>query len=147
MTASISAQDLEFLRRFEACELPEREWAHLAHLRIAWTCLAIASPEPALQRIRDGILRYNTEVLNRRHKYHETVTVAFTHIVAERTRDNEGWKVFSSRVDDVLSADEPILLRYYSKSVLFSDLARNQFVEPDLLHLPPLKIEIGAQRG
>lgn len=140
MIASISAQDLEFLRRFEACELPEREWTHLAHLRIAWICLATDSPETALKRIRDGIIRYNTEVLNRRHKYHETVTVAFTHIVAERKRENEGWEVFSSRVDDVLSADEPILLRYYSKSVLFSDLARNQFVEPDVLPLPPLEI-------
>ena len=147
MIASTSAEDLEFLRRFEACELPEQEWTHLAHLRIAWVCLALDPPEVALERLRQSILQYNTEVLNRRHKYHETVTVAFTHIVADRIRENEAWEAFSARIDDVLSAADPILLRYYSKSVLFSDLAGRQFVEPDVRQLPSLRIKTEAKCG
>lgn len=147
MFEAASAEDLEFLRRFEACELPAVEWTHSAHVRIAWLCLNISTPESALKRVRDGILRYNTEVLNLRHKYHETVTVAFMHIVADRKRVNKSWKTFSSRVDDVLNVNDPILLRYYSKLVLFSDLARTQFVKPDLMHLPAMTIKGGSQSG
>ena len=130
--------DVEFLSRFEACTLPEGEWTHSAHIRVAWICLSQASPEQALERIRSGILRYNTEVLKRRHKYHETVTVAFTRIVAERMRENEPWIEFEKRIDDILNPAEPLLLRYYSADRLFSDEARTQFVAADLQRLPPL---------
>ena len=130
--------DLAFLRRFEACTLPEPEWTHLAHIRVAWTCLRLGPPGEALQRIRSGILRYNTEVLKRPHRYHETVTVAFTHIVADRIRAGEDWHGFSGRIGDLTDRESPVLLRYYSGERLFSDDARRQFVEPDIRPLPPL---------
>jgi hypothetical protein len=84
----------------------------------------------------DGILRYNTEVLNRPEKYSETVTVAFLHVVLGRMQTTESWDSFSMRIDDLLDADTPILLNYYSQEVLFSDAARLQFVEPDMAELP-----------
>jgi len=130
--------DAEFLARFEACTLPESEWTHTAHIRVAWICLRQMSPGQALERIRSGILQYNTEVLKRRQKYHETVTVAFTRIVAERMREDEPWIEFEKRIDDILNSAEPILLRYYSADRLFSDDARRQFVEADVQELPPL---------
>lgn len=134
----VSPDDLEFLMRFESCTLPESEWTHLAHLRVAWLCLQSESAGEALQRIRRGILRYNTEVLNRPHKYHETVTVAFTRLVAGRLAAGEPWTGFATRIDDLLDRDAPVLLRYYSPGMLNSDVARATFVEPDLDALPPL---------
>jgi len=123
---------------FERCELPEDQWTHLAHIRVAWVCLNEDSPTVALARIREGILRYNTEVLDRRHKYHETVTVAFTHIIADRMREGEIWSDFAERIKDLLDPRDPMLLRYYSGDRLFSDEARSGFVEPDLKEIPPL---------
>jgi hypothetical protein len=41
-------------------------------------------------------------------------------------------------VADLLDRNTPILLRYYSEKRLFSDEARQVFVEADLEPLPPL---------
>lgn len=137
-SGAVHPDDLEFLTRFESCTLPESEWTHLAHIRVAWLCLQSGSAEEALQRVRHGILRYNTEVLNRPHMYHETVTVAFTRLVSARLVAGETWSGFAQRIDDLLDRNAPILLRYYSPGVLNSDAARAGFVEPDLDALPPL---------
>ena len=132
----VTAGDKQFLARFESCSLPEAEWTHLAHIRVAWVCLNLLNPDQALARIREGILRYNTVVLHRRHKYHETVTVAYTMIVAGRMSEGEAWCDFAEHIDDLLDSDSPILLGYYSKAMLFSDHARESFVHPDLEALP-----------
>lgn len=138
MTDCLAPADIGFLAQFEDCTLPESEWTHTAHVRVAWVCLNLMSANNALARICESILRYNTEVLNRRDKYHETVTVAFTRIVAERMREAEPWISFEKRIDDILNSADPILLRYYSADRLFSDEARIQFVAADLRELPPL---------
>jgi len=116
--------------------LPEIEWTHLAHIRVAWTCLNLGLAETALDRIRHGILEYNTRVLGRRHKYHETVTVAFVRVVAGHMRKGESWDEFKVRIDDLLDTESPVLLKFYSSELLFSSEARNSFVEPDLQDLP-----------
>jgi hypothetical protein len=132
----VTAGDKEFLARFESCSLPEAEWTHLAHIRVAWVCLNLLNPDQALARIREGILRYNTVVLHRRHKYHDTVTVAYTMIIAGRMSEGEAWSDFAEHIDDLLDSESPILLRYYSEELLFSDRARESFVHPDLKSLP-----------
>ena len=136
MSGLISEEDKSFLGRFERCELSEEEWTHVAHIRVAWICLRILPADDALQRIRKGILRYNTEVLRRKHKYHETVTIAFTRLVAERMLAGEEWVDFALRIDDLLDTKAPLLLRYYSKDRLFSNAARAGFLEPDLERIP-----------
>lgn len=131
--------DLHFLQRFESFELPEAEWTHLAHVRLAWICLNLGAAEDALLRIRRGILRYNTKVLERGHKYHDTVTVAFTRIIGDRMRAAERWTDFAERIGDILDPGRPVLLRYYSASRLYSDEARRRFIEPDREDLPELR--------
>ena len=101
MTSSVTVEDDDFLARFESCELPEAQWTHLAHIRVAWIYLSKFSPETALQQIRNGILRYNTNVLGKRREFHETVTVAFTCIVASRMTAGERWTQFAGRIGDV----------------------------------------------
>ena len=135
----LSRDEQEFLDSFEHCTLPATEWTHLAHVRVAWLCLTQGAAEDALARISSGILRYNSEVLNRRHKYHETVTVAFTRIVASRVSAMQTWEEFCGGIEDILDPEMPILLRYYSAALLYSDRAREFFVEPDIEKLPPLR--------
>jgi hypothetical protein len=136
----VTADDRVFLKRFEDCTLPETEWTHIAHIRVAWLCLAQDPPDRALERIRVGILRYNTEVLLRRHKYHETVTVAFARIVSDRMRALQTWQQFAEGIDDILDPETPILMNYYSGERLFSDEARQHFVEPDIRQLPVFRV-------
>ena len=146
-SAEVDESDLRFLSSFERCVLPEVQWTHLAHIRVAWVCLSLDAPAVALARICEGILRYNTEVLNRRHKYHETVTVAYTHIIADRMRAGERWVDFADRVDDLLDPLNPILLMYYSAHRLFSDKARAEFVAPDLKKIPLLLVKADGGRN
>lgn len=134
--SGVDADDAEFLERFESCELPESEWTHLAHIRVAWICLHLEMPQAAVNRIRRGILHYNTEVLRRPHRYHDTVTIAFTRLVFARMREGEAWRDFSNRIDDLLDRNVPKLSEYYSTRLLDSDEARNRYVTPDLRPLP-----------
>ena len=136
--AGVSAADREFLERFEACRLPEPEWTHVAHIRVAWVCLGLWPASEALGRIRSGILRYNTRVLGRPAMYHETVTEAYTRLIADRRRPGESWDTFAMRIDDLMDRKSPVLLRYYSRERLFSDAARATFVAADLDELPAL---------
>lgn len=116
--------------------MPEAEWSHLAHVRVAWLYLTTVRGADALDRLRSGIRRYNTRVLRRPDRYHETVTVAFARILASRLVPGEDFSAFCSRIGDVLDRNSPVLLQYYSARRLFSDEARNRFIEPDLLPLP-----------
>jgi GNAT superfamily N-acetyltransferase len=135
----LSRNDVSFLCDFEDCTLPESEWTHMAHVKVAWLILTQSNSERALQRLKSGILRYNTDVLHRRHKYHETVTVAFARLVSSCIHPTETWAQFQTRIDNLLSPTDPILLRYYSDERLFSDEARERFIDPDREPLPEFR--------
>jgi putative acetyltransferase len=140
----LSNAELRFLQDFETCSLPEAQWTHLAHVRVAWLYLTQFASTDAVSRLRSGILRFNTEVLHRRREYHETVTVAFARIISDRIVPGEGWADFSQRIDDILDADAPLLGRYYSQDLLSSTTARESFVEADLGELPAFR-DAGCQ--
>lgn len=135
----LSVADEAFLASFEDCTLPEAEWTHLAHVNVAWLILTQTSSERGLKRLREGILRYNTDVLKRRRKYHETVTVAFARLVSSRINPMENWTGFRSRIADMLDTAKPVLLNYYSDERLFSDDARARFVNADRKTLPDFR--------
>ena len=130
----MTPQDRDFLRRFDECSLPESEFKHTGHVRMAWLRLNEASFEAALAQIRNGIRRY-AESMGATTKYHETVTVAFARIIASRMRQGESFDEFTARNADVLSP-RPLLQRYYSQALLDSDRAKQEFVGPDLEALP-----------
>jgi hypothetical protein len=68
--------------------------------------------------------------------YHETITVAFLLIIAERIaddRDMTTWAEFATRNPDLLQWKPSVLDRYYRGETLWSDRARRGFVMPDRL--------------
>ena len=75
--------DSGLLAAFESCTLPKAEWTHEAHVRTAWIYLTTRSFDDALAALRNGILQYNRSLGNTTG-YHDTVTVAFTRIIAAR---------------------------------------------------------------
>ncbi len=129
-------EDSAFLAAFESCTLAPETWTHTAHIRMAWLCLGAADFATALERIRNGILRYNAEVLDKLPEYHETVTVAFARIIAARMRPGESWEEFARHNEDLFARTPPALSPYYSAALLMSQQARRSFVEPDLRPLP-----------
>jgi len=68
--------------------------------------------------------------------YHETITVAFLSLIAERRaiRKYANYAAFADANSDLL--DKAVLKRWYAPERLQSDIARQTFVLPEPLELP-----------
>jgi hypothetical protein len=124
--------DLDFLRAFERCEIPPESFHHRDHIRLAWTYLKLHDPIEATPRMAAAIRNFAAH-LGKSDKYHETVTVAWMHLVAQASH--------CASFADVASQyprffDKSYLSEFYSPETLQSDAARNSFVEPDKRPLP-----------
>lgn len=133
--------DDEFITQFEAMTLDPSNFDHIGHIRLAYLYLAKyldkypkkSALHEAIQCISSGIQRYATS-LGARDKFHVTITDAITRVIAQRMQLSESndWQTFllenKDLVDDALS----ILHQYYSKDLLFSQMAKEQLLPPDL---------------
>lgn len=134
--------DDEFLAAFEAAAFTRPEWTHEAHVRMAWLYLTRLPFADALEKVRRGIQKLNGKI-GSPDGYHETITVAFVRIIADRAAGGERYEAFRDRNPDLLDRTLPALLRHYTKDRLDSSEARATFVEPDREPLPdrdPLRV-------
>jgi len=122
--------DEEFLPALESGELPEAEFGHAAHVRAAYLYLRAGDFAAALARIRAAIRGYAGR-LGRPERYHETITVAYLALIQQHIwlRGNGGgWSGFARENPELLQPD--LLLHYYPRAQLQSELARWVFVLP-----------------
>lgn len=132
--------DTTLLARFEAATIPRPEWTHRAHLRMAFLYLRAHPFDQALARIRSGIQTLNAA--NGVHDgYHETVTVAFTMLIADAMSRTDALSLTTS--DSFVDAHpelamKNLLLHHYSRERINSDAARRTFVAPDTHPLPTI---------
>jgi hypothetical protein len=144
-TAAVTDDDA-FLAAFESCAIDHASWTHRCHVRMAYLYLVRHGYDAALVRIRDGIHALNASHGDKIPKdkvdrgYHETLTVAWTRIIAAAVRQWGAGADF-----DAFAAEHPHLLSnrllrlFYSRGRLMNWDAKRAFVEPDLLPLPPAK--------
>ena len=130
--------DQEFACAFERCEIPNDQFRHRDHLRLAWIYLRRYGRPQAGTRIAESIQRYAAHH-RATAKYHETVTLAWMELVACAMRSLPDTAGF----DEILEAfphllQKSALAQYYSSGVLESETARRVFVQPDLKPLCPL---------
>lgn len=125
--------DEELLAAFERGVEPEGGFHHAQHVRVAWLYLrSLALPE-ALARFTSK-LRAFAAAQGSPGLYHETITVAFMLVIAERAGDPEApstWDAFAARNPDLLAWKPSVLDRYYRNETLWSDRAKRGFVMPD----------------
>jgi len=122
--------DEEFLRALEGGELPEAEFGHAAHVRAAYLYLRRGDFAAALTRIRAAIGNHARR-LGKADRYHETITVAYLALIQQHMclrGDGGGWPGFARENPELLQAD--LLLHYYPRSQLQSELARRVFILP-----------------
>ena len=127
--------DDEFLAAFEAVAFTRPEWTHEAHVRMAWLYLTRHPFADALCRVQNGIRKLNGKI-GSPDGYHDTITVAFVRIIADRLKDGERYESFRDRNPELLDRTLPAVLRHYTKDYLYSTDARREFVEPDREPLP-----------
>lgn len=132
----------ELAAEFEAGAIPANGWTHQAHLRVGALLIHRQGKEAALQALRAGIRRLNAAhgtVESATRGYHETITRCYVHFIAQFLASCPREMPFDRRVEELLRssvADRDFLLRYYSRAVLMSPAARQDWVEPDLAPLP-----------
>jgi len=132
--------DTRFLARFEACEIPLSEWNHRAHLRVAYAYLRLHGLEGAMERMREGIPRFNAskgieDALDR--GYHDTLTVAWLRILDAMISVHGPEESAEAFLDRHTQLASKVLLRlYYSRDRIMTWEAKRGFVEPDLAPLP-----------
>jgi len=123
--------DDELVRAFESAELPAEQFPHAAHVRVAWYYLQREPLLFALARFRAALQRF-AAAHGKPERYHETITVAYVLLIAERLLHHRAasWEEFASANADLLTWKPSILSRFYSDDVLSSDRAREVFVVP-----------------
>lgn len=118
------------IEQFESGQVDADHFDHEAHVYVAWLFVTSFELPDAIARFDSGLRRL-TAALGVPAKYHATITWFFLLLIAERSRENERWRAFKSRNTDLVSDSKATLSRYYSETLLFSDIARRQFVLPD----------------
>jgi len=138
VTHQPSAEDREFRRAFEACEVAPADFDHAAHVRLAYVYLCEHPIDAAAARMKQSLLAFLAHLGVSESKFHETITRAWIMAAAH----------FMTKSSDCMSAgdfinknpvllDSKIMLTHYSAEVLFSPRARQSFVEPDIQSIPP----------
>jgi len=124
--------DSAFLQAVESCELPEDRFHHRDHIRLAWICADRFGPDAAA-RISRAIRRYAAH-LGKPDRYHETITMAWLHLVRHASRPGESFEQMAARCPELLAKTH--LANFYSPQLLDSPQAKIAFVEPDLRPFP-----------
>ncbi len=117
------------LAEFVAGRIAPAGFSHREHLRLAFAMLERHSFGEALEYFSGGLKRM-TRKAGRPLAYHETRTVAFLALIAERRLRQPGasWEEFIVANADL--AEKRCLEFWYDAAELDSDLARRAFVLP-----------------
>ena len=120
---------------FTTAALPEENWTHRSHLRVAWLFSSRHTLDEAHVLMRVGIIRLNAAqglVETPARGYHETITRVWLMLV--RSLMSEFPATASAVFVDDAGAwlAREALFRHYSRERLLSVEARARYVEPDL---------------
>ena len=135
-------EEIELLvRGFEDGTWPRSEWNHGEHLAMAAWYMVCYPEAEALERIREGILRYNRAVgivTTRESGYHETMTVFWAWMVKDFLRNATLDCALADLFNEMIGrlSDRSLPFKYYTRERLLSWEARKAWMEPDLQPLP-----------
>jgi hypothetical protein len=125
--------DDELYARFEDASLPNQQFHHREHLRVAWLHLRREGDlARAALRFRRS-LKLFAAAHGRPQLFHETLTWAYLVLINERMQrgGHASSEEFLAANPDLLSHREGLLSRYYDvAAVTASPLAREVFVLP-----------------
>ena len=124
------ANDCPELARFVRGDIDPAQFPHRDHVRMAFEMLKRHDfPETVLLYSRT--LRSMAEKAGRPQAFHQTITIAFLSLIAERVeRDGAAdFAAFAQANSDVL--EKSVLGRWYRPERLASEIARRIFVLPE----------------
>jgi hypothetical protein len=130
---------------FENKILPKEEWTHNAHIAVAFIELDTCKDfDNALISLRNKIREYNLSVGTENTDisgYHETLTVFWLTVINEFYSTNS-----CEDIDDMYNSFTKTIFAlptfptlFYSKELLFTKIARHNWVEPDQLPISDIR--------
>ena len=134
MLGHTQLSDAEFLKRLEHFELSAEDFNHEAHLRLAWVQIKLLGVEEAKNRIAEQLLGFVAH-LGATEKFNTTLTQASVEVVnhfMEKSKSNE-FDEFILEFPHLKTQFLDLLQSHYSKEMLSSNLAKTEYVEPDLM--------------
>lgn len=135
--ANYSVEDKAFKQNMENCSFPLSAFDHEAHIRLAYVYLVDHSVDESVILVKKTLLGFLKQNGIDSGKYHETLTKAWLLAVKHflvKSGACLSAKEFISKNPIIL--DAKIMLTHYSREHIFSDKAKNQFVQPDLDPIP-----------
>ena len=122
------------VRGFESCKTGKGEFTHRDHLTVALWYLSVTNLEEAIDRMRAGLLRFLDHHGVDRKKYNETLTVFWIEMVWRTLNEIEPDVPLVEKCNTVIEAlqNPGLAFEYYSEELVWSDDARERWVEPDL---------------
>jgi len=133
-TYQTEAQIDEVVRGFESCTTDKSDFKHQHHLIVAVSYLRELTLEQAINKMREALLRFVDHHQVDRRKYNETITVFWFQFVAQAMSTVPPDMRVVEQCNQVIErfGNADLALDYYSRDLLFSERAREEFVEPDL---------------
>lgn len=126
---------LSIVSAFENGTIRRENWGHAEHLTVALFYLSKDDYKTALVKMRVGIFNLLAafEVdLTKEMPYHETLTVFWMRMVSNFMNSKNDNLIVEKANNLIENFDKNYPLQFYSREILFSDEARERFVEPDL---------------
>jgi hypothetical protein len=124
----------EIVNGFETCALRAGDFRHREHLTVIVWYLSKFSTLEATSRMREALYKFLDHHGVDRRKYHETITLFWVRKVRALTEAKEREHPLALVVNEVIEScnDAKLIFGYYSRELIDSALAREQWVEPDL---------------
>jgi hypothetical protein len=121
----------QFLHQIETVTINPELFTHEAHIRMAWLYLNGFDQDTALKQISAAIKGIDAKYAGGM-KYHHTITMVFADRITAlmKGKRHETWQQFVA-TNAELSISKRFLAEYYSDEVLYSDIAKTQFIAPD----------------
>ena len=134
MDSHLELSDECFEEQFQNCTLDPALFNHEAHLRLAWIHVRKYGAEKAIENITSQLFSFVVSV-GAMQKYNKTITIAairaVNHFINKSDADN-----FADFIQDCprLKYNFKELMSYHYRVDIFkSELAKSQYLEPDLL--------------
>ena len=126
------------IEAFENATIQRDDWGHAEHLIVANYYLSENDFDRALEKMRGGIfnlLRAFKIDLTKEMPYHETLTVFWLKTVEDFRKNAESSANIEICRALIENFDKDYPLKFYSRETLFSDAARKNFIDYDLISL------------
>ena len=131
----LTPADFHLREQFESRSLANAAFRHREHVHLTWIYLVSERADEVAARLCQSLLALATSH-GVGERFHYTLTVVWVRIIDAARRDYPGLR-FDALVDAcpwLLDKDAP--LAFYTREHLYSDVAKQSWVEPNLKRLP-----------